>query len=74
VPQWQAGRKPLWRRRLGVLLWSFPALVAMTVVWFEPQWWLYLILGLIGFHLVALTFVCVGGLYHVNEKKLETRV
>lgn len=65
-PLWKSSKKPLWQRRLIILGWSFPALLAMTVVWFQPAWWLYLILGLVGFHVLALVWVCVSGYYQVQ--------
>lgn len=73
VPLWSKPKTALWQRRLLVLLWSFPALVAMTVVWIEPSWWLYLIAALIAFHVLALTVICVGGLYHVTLKPKNER-
>ncbi|NCP66896.1 hypothetical protein GW756_01150 [bacterium] len=68
VPKWHASVKPLWQRRLLVLAWSFPAIVALSVVWFEPQWWLYLAGALTLFHVIALAYICIGGYYSVQLK------
>ncbi len=68
VPLWNTHKKPLWQRRLLVLAWSLPAIVAMTVVWLAPQMWLYLALSLVVFHIVALAVICVFGCYQVQIK------
>jgi hypothetical protein len=65
-PAWRLKTKSLWKRRLVVLAWTLPAFVAMTVVWLEPKWWLYLVLSLVGFHVLALAVICVGGFYNVK--------
>ncbi len=65
-PAWKSAKKSLWQRRLAILGWSLPAMVAMTVVWFEPTWWLYLMLGLVVFHVLALASICIGGYYQVK--------
>ena len=67
-PKWSDHKVPLWKRRLSVLLWSFPAMLAMTVVWFEPSWWLYLIIALTLFHILALGGICGLGCYSVQVK------
>jgi|GEM_PF-5590135 len=67
-PVWTTKKRPFWQRRLVVLAWSFPALLSMTVVWIEPQLWLWLMLGLIAFHAVALMIICFGGYYQVKPK------